>query len=140
VPALVALERITFADPWSRRDFADCLVGACALFVAETKDGPLGYIVGRSVLDEAEILNLGVELAARRQGIGRALVAHMMGTFAGAGVGRVFLEVRESNVGAQRLYAGFGFREVGRRRRYYRAPVEDAVLLQAVISAAATSA
>ena len=47
---------------------------------------------------------------------------------------------RDSNLAAQRLYAGFGFRPVGRRRRYYRAPVEDAVLLQAVISAGTQSA
>ena len=140
MPALVALERITFADPWSRRDFADCLEADCVTFVAEAGDGPVGYIVGRRVLDEGEILNLGVDLAVCRRGVGHALVAHVMETFLAAGVGRVFLEVRESNLGAQRLYASFGFREVGRRRRYYRAPMEDAVVLQAVISAASRPA
>lgn len=110
------------------------------MFVAATRDGPVGYVVGRMVLDEGEILNLGVALAARRHGIGRALVERMMLAFATAGVRHVFLEVRASNLAAQRLYAGFGFRSIGRRRRYYRAPVEDAVLLQAVISADTDSA
>jgi ribosomal-protein-alanine N-acetyltransferase len=105
------------------------------MLVAAAPDGPVGYVVGRVVLDEGEILNLGVPLAVRRHGIGRALVERLMSTFAAAGVRQVFLEVRDSNLAAQRLYAGFGFRPVGRRRRYYRAPVEDAVLLQAVISA-----
>jgi ribosomal-protein-alanine N-acetyltransferase len=50
-------------------------------------------------------------------------------------VAAVFLEVRESNLPAQRLYEAIGFREVGRRRRYYQRPVEDAVVLRAAISA-----
>jgi ribosomal-protein-alanine N-acetyltransferase len=140
VPALVALERITFSDPWSRGDFVECLDAGLPVFVAEAGDRLAGYIVGRSVLDEAEILNLSVDLAARRRGVGHALVARVMDTFAAAGVGRVFLEVRESNLAAQRLYTAFGFRAVGRRSRYYRAPTEDAVVLQAVISAASPSA
>jgi ribosomal-protein-alanine N-acetyltransferase len=105
------------------------------MYVAHTPDEPIGYIVGRMVLDEGEILNLGVAGSARRQGTAHALVRRLLETFTAAGVRRVFLEVRDSNLAAQRLYADFEFREVGRRRRYYRAPVEDAIVLQAVISA-----
>ena len=129
------MERIAFSDPWSRGDFEDCLASGVSIFIAETGDGPIGYIVGRSVLDEGEILNLGVALRARRRGVGRALVRHLLDEFASAGACAVFLEVRESNAPAQGLYEGFGFREVGRRQRYYQRPVEDAVLLRAVISA-----
>ena len=129
------MERIAFSDPWSRGDFEDCLASGVSIFIAETGDGPIGYIVGRSVLDEGEILNLGVALRARRRGVGRALVQYLLDEFADAGARAVFLEVRESNAPAQGLYEGFGFREVGRRPRYYQRPVEDAVLLRAVISA-----
>jgi len=71
----------------------------------------------------------------RRRGVGRALVHRVLTTWAAAGVSAVFLEVRESNLPAQRLYEAFGFQEVGRRRCYYQHPVEDAVVLRAAISA-----
>ncbi len=113
--------------------------GLCIL-VAETGDGPVGYIVARRVLDEGEILNLGVGLLVRRRGVGRGLVRRVLSTFAAAGVTAVFLEVRESNLPALRLYEAFRFQEVGRRRRYYQRPVEDAVVLRAAISADGTPA
>ena len=108
--------------------------------MAVTRDGLVGYIVARRVLDEGEILNLGVALPMRRRGVGRALVRRVLTTFAASGVAAVFLEVRDSNLPAQRLYEAFGFQEVGRRRRYYQRPVEDAVLLRAAISAGGTLA
>ena len=82
------------------------------------------------MLDEAEILNLGVAEAVRRQGIARALVRALLAQFSRQGVRTVFLEVRESNHPARGLYESFGFREVGRRSRYYQRPVEDAVVLR----------
>jgi ribosomal-protein-alanine N-acetyltransferase len=132
---MVGLERIAFTDPWSSVDFEDCIVSGLSIFVAEAGGGPAGYIVAQRVLDEGEILNLGVALPVRRRGVGRALVRRVLTTFAAAGVTAVFLEVRESNLPAQRLYEGFGFKEVSRRRRYYQRPVEDAVVLRAAISA-----
>lgn len=108
--------------------------------MAVTRDGPVGYIVARRALDEGEILNLVVALPMRRRGVGRALVRRALATFAAADVAAVFLEVRESNLPAQRLYEAFGFQEVGRRPRYYQRPVEDAVVLRAAISAAETPA
>lgn len=100
----------------------------------------MGYIVGRAVQDQSEILNLGVTLHARRRGVGSDLVRHLLASFAAAGAREVFLEVRESNLAAQTLYREFGFRDVGRRRGYYRRPVEDAVILRAAISAVESSA
>ncbi len=97
--------------------------------------GIVGYVVGRALLDQGEILNLGVTLPARRRGIGAALVRRLLAVFSTAGVREAFLEVRESNFAAQRLYQSFGFHDVGRRSRYYRRPVEDAVILRAAIPA-----
>ena len=105
------------------------------ILVAEDGAGIVGYIIGRSVIDQGEILNLGVTLPARRRGIGAALVRQLLAAFSLAGAREAFLEVRESNLAAQRLYQSFGFREVGRRRRYYRRPVEDAVILRAAMPA-----
>jgi ribosomal-protein-alanine N-acetyltransferase len=105
------------------------------LLAATIGEDVVGYIVGRAVLDQGEVLNLGVSLPVRRRGVGRALVAGLLRAFAAAGVQTAYLEVRESNLPAQRLYATFGFREVGRRRRYYQRPLEDAVVLRAAIPA-----
>jgi ribosomal-protein-alanine N-acetyltransferase len=140
IPALVALERIAFTDPWSSADFADCRAADWPILVAEADAGVVGYGVGRSMLDEAEILNLGVAVPAQRRGIGRALVRELLATFSKRGVTSVFLEVRDSNHAARELYESFGFLEVGRRTRYYQRPVEDAVVLRAVISADRVSA
>src|SRR5207249_4767423 len=85
--------------------------------------------------DEGEILNLGVAPAHRRQGIGRALVQRVLQELAGLGVRTVYLEVRASNASARQLYESLGFGEVARRARYYRRPVEDAVVLRAAIAA-----
>ena len=90
-----------------------------------------GYVVAHHAADEGEILNLGVARAHRRRGLGRALVEQVLAALAARGVRVVYLEVRESNAGARRLYEAFGFREVTRRARYYRRPVEDAVVLSA---------
>ena len=108
--------------------------------MAENGTTPLGYIVGRAVVDQGEILNLGVTLSARRRGIGTALVRRLLEDFGRRGVVSAFLEVRESNLPAQQLYESFGFAAVGRRPRYYQRPTEDAVVLRAAISADTTSA
>jgi ribosomal-protein-alanine N-acetyltransferase len=105
------------------------------VLLAEDGGGVVGYVVGRATLDQGEILNLGVTLQARRRGIGAALVRRLLAEFSVAGVREAFLEVRESNIAAQQLYHSFGFRDVGRRSRYYRRPVEDAVILRAAIPA-----
>lgn len=136
----MAIERIAFTDPWSRTDFADCLRLGWPIYVAENGASTVGYIVGRAVVDQGEILNLGVTLNARRRGIGTGLVRHMLADFSRRGVVTAFLEVRESNLPAQQLYESFGFTAVGRRPRYYQRPMEDAVVLRAAISADTSSA
>ena len=105
------------------------LPGVCA-FVSERGDIVSGIVVGRQVLDEAEILNLAVIEGMRRQGEGRALVASILRRFTELGVSRVFLEVRESNAGAIAFYQGLGFQAVGVRRDYYQDPKEAATVME----------
>jgi ribosomal-protein-alanine N-acetyltransferase len=96
----------------------------------EIEDGHLaGAVAWRETAGELEILNLAVGPAWRRRGIGRGLMERAMEGLAARGVGRVFLEVRASNAGAQAFYSQLGFAEAGRRRDYYREPAEDALLL-----------
>jgi len=122
-----------FSDPWPERDVSDCVRTGVPFLVAEQQGAVIGYVIARHVLDEAEILNLGVMSTHQRQGVGRALVRGMVARLRQAGVAKVFLEVRESNAVARRLYGALGFADVGRRRDYYRLPTEDAVILRAAI-------
>lgn len=123
-----------FGDPWPVQDFRDCIAARVVAFlVAEVGGGVAGYVVARDAAGEGEILNLAVAPAGRRHGVGRALVECVLGELSTRGVRDVFLEVRESNAAARALYAAQGFQEVGRRRRYYRQPVEDAIVLRVVI-------
>lgn len=118
-----------FADPWSTQDLRDCVSFALFL-VAEEQGKVAGYVVALDAADEGEILNLAVAEAGRRHGLGRALVRAILDALTERGVRRVYLEVRESNAPARALYQAFGFREVGRRKAYYRRPVEDAIVLR----------
>ncbi len=125
-----------FSDPWSADDFAECVDSGVPFLVAERQGIVAGYVVAHYAADEGEILNLGVAAAHRRQGIGRALVERVLQTLVQRGVGTVYLEVRASNAAARQLYESLGFGEVARRARYYRRPIEDAVVLRAAIPAA----
>jgi ribosomal-protein-alanine N-acetyltransferase len=81
------------------------------------------------VADEAEITNLAVTADERKKGVGGAILDHLIGTAEKTSVRRIYLEVRESNVGAFSLYSSRGFTEIGRRPGYYRLPKEDAILM-----------
>lgn len=140
VPAIHAIERGSFSDPWSKSAFQQALQ-APEVHLAVATDGStpiepserapiVGFVAVRVAADEAEILNVAVDPAARGAGVGRALLRHALGVAASAGALATFLEVRPSNAAALALYKAFDFVPVGQRRRYYRAPVEDALVLR----------
>lgn len=135
MPAVHAIEQAAFSDPWSARDFRECVTSDVVFLVAAEPEGIVGYLIAQDAADEGEILNLAVAPARQHGGIGRALVQRALALLGGRGVQRVFLEVRESNAAARALYATLGFQEVGRRRGYYRRPIEDAIVLRAAIPA-----
>jgi ribosomal-protein-alanine N-acetyltransferase len=130
--AVVALEVAAFADPWTRPAFEAALKERHARFrVAHAPDGSLlGYLIAWFIIDEAEIANLAVLPTARRRGVARALLEEIIAEARDYGISRLFLEVRESNAAARALYASRGFEPIARRARYYRKPVEDAIVLR----------
>lgn len=103
--------------------------------VAECDGAVAGYVVTRAMADEGEILNLAVAADQRRRGVGRRLAGTALEQLAASGARTVYLEVRESNAAARRLYGSLGFAEVGRRQGYYRRPTEAALILRAAIPA-----
>lgn len=126
------IERQSFSDPWGSREFTTALASPQTIFsVAVDEEGiVVGYVIAVAVVDEGEILNLAVHSAHRGRGIGGKLLDQMVGTLRSAGAENIYLEVRESNGGALKLYASRGFDEISRRERYYRHPLEDALVLR----------
>jgi [ribosomal protein S18]-alanine N-acetyltransferase len=136
--AMLAIERACFADPWTAESLATALSlermhVLVADDVGEGGDGApclAGYVVALVLGPDAEIADLAVAPSARRRGIGRALLGRAIADLAAVGVQTLYLEVRESNHAARMLYEAHGFRSVGRRRGYYKQPIEDALLLK----------
>lgn len=125
------------ATAWTIRDFA--APGVIALTDAPHRQG---LIAVRVAADEAEILDFGVAPDARRRGTGAALLAAAEQAAAAKGAGHIFLEVAESNTPARALYAKRGYREAGRRPRYYIRPDgsrEDALILRRDLAERGTS-
>ena len=135
---VAALERECYADPWPASAFATLPDNTRVYFTLARHDvqGRLaGYVVAWYVVDEGELANLAVAPGYRGRGIGGALLDAMLADAGTRGITQVYLEVRESNVAARRLYAGRDFEEVGRRKQYYRNPMEDALILRRSIKA-----
>lgn len=131
LPQIAALEKCCFpADPWSERLFRAALDDPRTAVLAAVGDGGavLGYAVVSSVLDEGNLDNIAVAPAHRRRGVADALLSALAGLGC-AGLSRLMLEVRASNAAAIALYEKHGFAAVGRRKNYYAAPREDAVLM-----------
>lgn len=129
---VVEIESDCFATPWSARTFLNLLRRPnAALYVAENNLGDvLGYAVAWFSGPECELGDLAVRPDRRRGGIGLALVRAILDEARARGAHEVFLEVRESNEGARKLYERVGFEASGRRPRYYTDPVEDAVIMR----------
>lgn len=129
------IERESFSDPWGPREFTTALQSRQTIFSVATSGSGIviGYVIAVVVMDEAEILNLAVHSAHRSAGIGGKLIDSAIAEAAKDGAVAIYLEVRESNHGARRLYESRGFEEVSRRKRYYRHPVEDALVLRLAV-------
>ena len=127
---VVAIERQSFSDPWSAQAFMP-FIGAsnCEFRVAEEGRRVVGYMVALVIGEEAEILNIAVAPPERGRGIAATLMDDALARLRERQVRAVYLEVRDGNARARVLYESRGFSEAGRRRRYYREPVEDALIL-----------
>ena len=133
--ALAALSKEANASPWSAASYRASLEQGHQMVGAQTPEGELlGFLVWSVVCEEAEVLDLAVTTAARRQRIAHALLAACMEAASQQGAERVLLEVRAGDTGAQAFYAAEGFQPLARRKAYYpaahpSAAREDALIL-----------
>lgn len=126
--------------PWSAAEFADFLADPLIFLLTE---GDAGFLLGRAVAGEAELLTLAVAPEARRRGLGRKLLERFLYQARLRGAATAFLEVADANAAAQALYRNAGFARAGRRRGYYVGPagqVQDALVLRRPLPLAAEPA
>ncbi|WP_379920889.1 GNAT family N-acetyltransferase [Erythrobacter sp. R86502] len=131
-----------YGEAWNRKQVADALgfssthalvVDAQGAPISDEDNGackpvriPAGFVLTRHVLDEEELLLIAVVPAARRRGVGAALIDHLFAAARSRGVTRIFLEMRRGNPALQ-LYRKVGFEPIGERRNYYRMANGDRV-------------
>ena len=130
IDAVFALECLCFRSPWSRASLAGELRNHLAhYFVLLENDVLVGYGGMWVLFEEAHVTNIGIHPDHRRKGYARQLLQRMMRHALSLGAEMMTLEVRETNLGAQALYAQMEFEQEGYRPRYYEDTGEAALLL-----------
>lgn len=122
----------TTPRPWSAADIEATLASRFAFLLTE----PSGFLIGRVVAGEAELITLAVDPKARQRGTGGRLVDGFLAEAKTRGAESAFLEVLASNLPAQSLYARKGFQQQGKRLGYYQTPDgarQDALILARTI-------
>jgi [ribosomal protein S18]-alanine N-acetyltransferase len=114
---------------WTARDYERVAQGEMAGWVFEAQNKPIGFLVGRRVASEMEILNFAVRPDDRCRGAGGALLDSALDWARSFSAEHAILEVRSANETALRFYEHHKFQIVGRRRNYYNSPNDDALLL-----------
>lgn len=128
---VVAIDQLSFSLPWPARSFRFELTDnpASRCWVTELDGRVAAMLVAWLIVDEIHIATIATHPDFRNRGIGRNLLSHALRSAKEEGAVKSFLEVRESNEAARRMYRSFGFVEDGRRREYYKDNAEDAILM-----------
>ena len=127
---VMVIERTSFRHPWSSRFFLEEMQVACARSVlAEINGKIVGYVLFWLLPEEVDIHNIAVHTEFRRQGIGHILLQQVVEQARNRNSSRITLEVRVSNLPAQKLYESLGFSSKGLRKGYYSDDGEDALMM-----------
>lgn len=129
IPALAELEGKSIPEPWSERSFRSAYESKNSILLGAYQGTLLcGYVNAAFVLDEVSVNSIAVSEEFRRQGLGEMLLSALekeVADFAAF----ITLEVRGSNLPAQKLYEKLGYENVGLRKNFYSSPVENAILM-----------
>lgn len=125
------IERESFSTPWTADSLRQAGEMENSIFLTVTeRETAVGFGCILLVADEGELVDIAVAPAYRKLGLGQMLMTALLTEAANRGTTQVFLEVRQSNTPARTLYEKNGFTAIGLRKKYYKEPVEDAVLMQ----------
>ncbi len=131
---IVSLDRICFSSAWNEKSWRESLMmEQYQCYVLEEEERLKGFLLTSAALDEGEILKIGVMPEERGRSCGESLLLAAFEQWKKQGVESIFLEVRDSNQAARRLYEKLGFEKLGIRKRYYSHPTEDALIYRKVI-------
>ena len=134
LPQLVELEKSCFPDPWSQKSLRSTITEDDSYFAVAITDGKIvGYINTTYVLDEMNLNRICVLPQYRKMGAAGLLMEGMFAHARQKGLAQIFLEVRLSNVEAQRVYQRFGFKVVGERKGFYQNPPENGLVMTAQV-------
>jgi len=130
IDAVLKIEYAAFSHPWTRGIFLDGLKSYEIWLMFEGAQ-QVGHGVVQVIIDEAHLLNITVKPESQGRGLGLRLLEQLMSRAYALNARECFLELRDSNRSAYRLYERFGFNEIGRRRDYYPAVGgrEDALVM-----------
>lgn len=132
---VVILEKELFSDPWPMSAFMDDLVSDYSHpFVVQIDTEIAGYAILWIGVDEGHLTNIAVAKKYQRKSIAKRLLSYILRFAAESGLTQMILEVRPSNTPAIFLYESFGFARLGVRKRYYRNPVEDCLVMKKEIT------
>jgi [ribosomal protein S18]-alanine N-acetyltransferase len=130
--AVLDIEHASFNNPTTREWYQNELQRpeVCFIYVLRTDQVPVAaFCAFWLIVDQLHINNLAVRPELRGRGLGTCLLDAIVVEARHLGASSLTLEVRRSNIAAQRLYAKSGFHEAGVRQNYYTQPVEDALIL-----------
>lgn len=138
VKSVAQIEKECFIHPWSEASFYEELYNPISLTLVAVNsnelpttenENVLGFLNVRIISDEVYINNIAVKKNCRRKGIGKGLLSALEETVRKNNASFITLEARESNSSAISLYSSLGYKIAGKRKKFYRDPVEDAVLM-----------
>jgi ribosomal-protein-alanine N-acetyltransferase len=131
VPTVQEIEREIFSTPWPRNAYYRELSSRNSAYyvVLRTDTEIIGYGGMWRMYDEAHVTTIGVRRDLQHSGYGRIIFAGLVQAAYDMGAKWVTLEVRTSNENAIKMYEGFGFKVIGRRRGYYTDNGEDAIVM-----------
>lgn len=127
---IAKLEAEIFSDPWREEDIISTISTEGAMCYTALSDGEVcAYVIARQIPPEGEIYRIATRPSKRRRGIAYRLLDYAIKTERGNGLEALFLEVREQNTPARKLYSSYGFKEIGIRKNYYKNPSDNAVIM-----------
>lgn len=135
IPEVLRIERELFSDPWPESMFHDDIRSNYSHpYVAQIDNEIAGYAILWVAPDEGHLTNMAVAKSFQRKAIAKRLLVYILNIAAGMSLAQIVLEVRPSNQPAISLYESYGFEPLAIRKKYYRKPAEDCLVMRKLLN------